>query len=63
MELYLPNIGWKGFDPTNGTLPSIDHVRLAVGRHYRDTAPTSGTVYNAAQENLTVDVEVAPVEI
>ena len=41
VQLYIPNVGWKGFDPTNGTLPHLDHVRIAYGRHYRDTAPTS----------------------
>jgi transglutaminase-like putative cysteine protease len=60
--LYLPNIGWKGFDPTNGVLPATNHVRIAVGRHYRDTAPTSGTLYSSAQEQLAVDVEVSPAD-
>lgn len=61
VQLYLPNIGWKGFDPTNGVLPTTDHVRVAVGRHYRDTAPITGTLYTPAAESLTIDVEVAPV--
>ncbi len=62
VQLYLPNIGWKGFDPTNGTLPTTDHVRMAVGRHYRDTAPTAATLYTPAVENLRLDVEVSPAE-
>jgi transglutaminase-like putative cysteine protease len=62
VQLYLPNIGWKGFDPTNGVLPATNHVRIAVGRHYRDTAPTSGTLYSSAQEQLAVDVEVSPAD-
>jgi transglutaminase-like putative cysteine protease len=33
VQLYIPNIGWKGFDPTNGVLPQSDHVRVAYGRH------------------------------
>lgn len=61
VELYLPHIGWKAFDPTNGVLPSTDHVRLAVGRHYREAAPISGTLYSPANEQMTVDVEVAEV--
>jgi transglutaminase-like putative cysteine protease len=60
VQLYLPNIGWKGFDPTNGILPDTNHVRIAVGRHYRDTSPTSGTLYSPALEHLKVDVEVKP---
>jgi transglutaminase-like putative cysteine protease len=58
VEMYLPNIGWKGFDPTNGILAAADHVRLAVGRHYREAAPISGTLYSSAVERMTVDVEV-----
>jgi transglutaminase-like putative cysteine protease len=61
VQLYLPNVGWTAFDPTNGILPSTDHVRVAYGRHYRDTAPTAGTLYSPAVESLSIDVEVADV--
>ena len=58
VQLYIPNIGWKGFDPTNGVLPQTHHVRVAYGRHYRDATPTSGTLYGNATERMTVEVEV-----
>ena len=59
VQLYFPNIGWKGFDPTNGVLPRLDHVRLAVGRFWRDTAPVQGTLYGpAVNETLDAAVEV-----
>jgi len=58
VQLYIPNIGWKGFDPTNGVLPRLDHVRVAYGRHYRDTAPTAGTLYTGANESMRIDVAV-----
>jgi transglutaminase-like putative cysteine protease len=58
VQLYLPDIGWKAFEPTNGVLPRTDHIRVAYGRYYRDTAPTSGTLYNPAFETMNVDVEV-----
>ena len=32
VEVYLPELGWKGFDPTNGVVTQSDHVRVAVGR-------------------------------
>ena len=41
----MPEYGWLGVDPTNGTFVSADHVRVASGRNYRDAAPTSGTIY------------------
>jgi len=59
LQLYIPNVGWKGFDPTNGILASTNHIRVAYGRHYRDVTPTAGTLYSAAQETMTVSVQVA----
>jgi transglutaminase-like putative cysteine protease len=62
VQLYIPDIGWKGFDPTNGVLPQQDHIRVAVGRHYRDTSPTTGTLFKGGLgERMTIDVEVAEV--
>jgi transglutaminase-like putative cysteine protease len=58
VELYIPNVGWKGFDPTNGILPNADHIRLAYGRNYVDATPTSGTLYTPANETMHIDVEV-----
>lgn len=58
-ELYLPWRGWVGFDPTNGCLAGLDHVRVACGRNYRDATPTSGTIYKGGGfETLAVDVQV-----
>ena len=45
VEVYLPNLGWMGFDPTNGCLAGKSHIRVACGRYYRDATPTSGVVY------------------
>lgn len=58
VQLYIPNVGWKDFDPTNGILPSTEHVRLAVGRHFRDTAPVTGTLYTMAGESMNATVEM-----
>jgi transglutaminase-like putative cysteine protease/predicted glutamine amidotransferase len=62
VELYLPWRGWVGFDPTNGTLAGLDHVRVACGRNYRDATPTSGTIYKGGGgETLAVEVRVEEV--
>jgi transglutaminase-like putative cysteine protease/predicted glutamine amidotransferase len=61
VQLYLPQVGWKGFDPTNGILTQTDHVRVAVGRNYLDATPTSGTIYvGGGGETLAVNVSVQP---
>lgn len=63
VQLYLPQAGWKGFDPTNGILTQTEHVRVAVGRNYIDATPTSGTIYvGGGPETLEVDVRVDDVE-
>jgi transglutaminase-like putative cysteine protease len=58
-EVYLPYLGWRGFDPTNGVLVTQDHIRVACGRNYRDATPTSGTIFRGGgTETLTVQVRV-----
>ena len=57
VQVYLPEVGWKGFDPTNGVMTQTDHVRVAVGRSYVDATPTSGTLFlGGGRETLSVDV-------
>jgi transglutaminase-like putative cysteine protease len=62
-EVYLPEVGWRGFDPTNGCIVDLDHVRVAAGRNYRDATPTSGTLYAGGDgEQLEVTVRVERVD-
>jgi transglutaminase-like putative cysteine protease len=63
LECYLPRVGWHGFDPTNGRQVGADHVRVACGRTYRDSTPTSGTIYRGGgTETLEVAVRVESVD-
>lgn len=66
VECYLPWLGWRGFDPTNGRSVDLEHVRVACGRDYRDATPTSGTIAGGGgREVLATRVEVreiTPVE-
>ncbi len=59
LEIYLPYVGWRGFDPTNGCMVTQDHIRVACGRNYRDATPTSGTIFKGGgTETLRVDVKM-----
>lgn len=51
-EVYLPYVGWRGFDPTNGCRVAQDHIRVACGRNYIDATPTSGTIYKGGGAEL-----------
>jgi transglutaminase-like putative cysteine protease len=62
LQLYIPEVGWRGFDPTNGVLASTNHIRVAYGRHFRDATPTVGTLYSTAQEFMQTDVRVVDAE-
>jgi transglutaminase-like putative cysteine protease len=59
VQVYLPEVGWRGLDPTNGVVTRTGHVRVAVGRNYIDATPTSGTIYvGGGAETLSVEVRV-----
>ena len=59
VQTYVPEAGWKGFDPTNGILTQTEHVRVAVGRNFVDATPTAGTIFvGGGRETLEVDVSV-----
>jgi transglutaminase-like putative cysteine protease len=58
-EAYLPFYGWLGFDPTNNCIAGEQHVRLAVGRSFRDCSPVKGTYKGSAGHELQVGVSVS----
>jgi transglutaminase-like putative cysteine protease/predicted glutamine amidotransferase len=63
VEIYVPYVGWRGFDPTNGCLVGQDHVRVACGRNYIDATPTSGTIFKGGDtETLTVNVKMTEIQ-
>ncbi len=59
-EVYLPDTGWIGLDPTLGKPLGLQHVRIAYGRDYGDVAPVRGVYKGHAGQRLSVDVSVRP---
>ncbi|HET7657505.1 MAG TPA: transglutaminase family protein [Bacillales bacterium] len=57
VEVAFPEIGWIGFDPTNNMLADDQHIKLAVGRDYKDIVPVKG-VYIGGSQQLDVKVRV-----
>ncbi|WP_422060183.1 transglutaminase family protein [Sphingopyxis sp.] len=57
-EAHFDNIGWIGFDVSNGHSPDQRYIRVATGLDYHDAAPVRGMRYGAAQENLVVQLQV-----
>jgi transglutaminase-like putative cysteine protease len=60
-EVFVPGIGWAGFDPTLGKPAGLRHVRVAYGRDYGDVPPVRGVYKGQAGQRLSVDVRVRPV--
>ena len=59
-EVFLPETGWVGMDPTMGKTVGPQHVRVAYGRDYGDVPPVRGTYKGHAGQQLSVDVRVRP---
>lgn len=57
-EAHVENLGWVGFDVSNGICPDQRYVRLATGRDYRDAAPVTGISTGSATVALSVSVAV-----
>jgi len=63
IEAYIPFYGWLGFDPTNNIIANAYHVKLAVGRSYKDCAPVKGVFKGEADnDNLFVKVKVSSIK-
>ncbi len=58
VECLLPTLGWVGFDPTNCSNRDARHIRIAIGRDYRDVPPTRGTRQGGGNTHLDVTVKV-----
>lgn len=60
VQMYSPDAGWLGLDPTVGEFVEAQHVRIAYGRDYGDVPPVRGVYKGHAGQNLSVDVLVRP---
>jgi transglutaminase-like putative cysteine protease len=58
-EIYLPGVGWKGFDPTNGSLVGTDHIAVAVARLPESVPPVAGAFIGPPGATLNVGVWVS----
>ena len=58
VQIYLPELGWVDFDPTNGIVGSQGLIRAAVVRAPRQANVLSGDYDGDAGDYLGMDVEV-----
>jgi transglutaminase-like putative cysteine protease len=58
-EAFDADHGWTGFDPANGALAGVWHVRTSVGLDYESAAPVRGVRRGHGIEALEVGVQVS----
>ncbi len=62
-SVYLPDVGWHDFDPTNNRVPLDEHVTTAWGRDYADVTPLKGIIFGGDpghRPQVSVDMERLP---
>ncbi len=57
-EIFIPDCGWFGLDPTNNTRADERHVKIATGRDYHDAAPVTGSFDGPTNVGVQLAVEV-----
>jgi transglutaminase-like putative cysteine protease len=55
-EVWLQDVGWVGFDPTNGCPTNDRFVKTAVGRDFTDVPPNKGIFRGEGTERINVRV-------
>ena len=63
--VYLPEVGWHDFDPTNNQIPLDRHITTAWGRDFADVTPLKGVIFGGDpghRPKVSVDMEVLPGE-
>jgi transglutaminase-like putative cysteine protease len=58
-EIYFPNLGWRGFDPTTGKRCTYDHILVGVSNHPRGVMPVSGRFVGDASSYLGMNAVVS----
>jgi transglutaminase-like putative cysteine protease len=61
VELWIPNVGWLGLDPTHDRQTNESYIKIGVGRDYADVPPVAGYYKGTLERKLEVDVKIEPV--
>ena len=61
LSVWAPELGWVDFDPTNGIVPSGEHITVAYGRDYDDISPITGVLLGGGEQTMSVAVDVEAV--
>ena len=57
-SVYIPEMGWVDFDPTNNKMPDEQYIVISWGRNYFDIVPLRGVIMSSDQHQLSVSVDM-----
>jgi transglutaminase-like putative cysteine protease len=60
ISVYIPEMGWCEFDPTNNMIPQQRHIVTAYGRDFADVSPMKGIIFSSGDHKVKVEVDVIP---
>lgn len=60
ISVYIPEMGWCEFDPTNNMIPQQRHIVTAYGRDFADVSPLKGIIFSSGEHKVKVEVDVIP---
>nr|WP_315250181.1 transglutaminase family protein [uncultured Flavobacterium sp.] len=60
ISVYIPEMGWCEFDPTNNMIPQQRHIVTAYGRDFADVSPMKGIIFSTGDHKVKVEVDVIP---
>jgi transglutaminase-like putative cysteine protease len=59
-SVFVPEVGWVDYDPTNHCFTGNGHIVVARGRDYADVSPTRGVFSGGGAHRLKIGVTVEP---
>ncbi|MGK2863375.1 MAG: transglutaminase family protein [Chitinophagaceae bacterium] len=62
ISVFIPDMGWVDFDPTNNQLATGQYITIGWGRDYFDVIPLKGVIMSSSTHELAVSVDVKRLE-
>lgn len=62
VSVYIPEVGFLEFDPTNDCIAGEEHIIVSKGRDFGDVSPLKGVITGGGPHTLKVAVNVERIE-
>ena len=61
-ELYIDDLGWVGFDPTNNCCPDERYIRIGSGLDAEGAALIRGVSRGVGEESMETSVKISSMQ-